>query len=418
MSLFYGSLKPVSSNTSLISSQNCSNSNASAIVRGARDGTHRSNDAERALGIFTKSQANVLPQGFQRIQDFLLQDQSAKLLPKERVSNCLKKRIDKTKHREVKYNENRKKAHYANVQRCGSIWSCPVCAKQITEKRRNELKRGLEVWKTVHKGTVQLLTLTFSHSQSESLRSLLKRQKKAYTFFLGTRKVKDVFKSLRVEYKIRSLEATYGQNGWHPHFHVLLLGYFQVIDSSLRDLLAELWIKSCLRAGLNAPSMTHGLDLRDGTYADQYVSKWGIESELTKGHLKRGRSGGFTPFDLLQLSIDDQSVFNKDCGKLFQEFAISMKGARQLVWSRGLKALLQIEEKSDEELAEETEKDSISLRTIDDFIFTLLCHYQKRWEFLRCLERDFQSGCFGSGETERLLVDILEKENERLKRVS
>ena len=126
MSLFYGSLKPVSSNTSLISPQNCSNSNASAIVRGARDGTHRSNDAERALGIFTKSQANVLPQGFQRIQDFLLQDQSAKLLPKERVSNCLKKRIDKTKHREVKYNENRKKAHYANVQRCGSIWSCPV----------------------------------------------------------------------------------------------------------------------------------------------------------------------------------------------------------------------------------------------------------------------------------------------------
>ncbi|MBV6575157.1 rolling circle replication protein, Rep63 protein, partial [Acinetobacter baumannii] len=75
--------------------------------------------------------------------DFLLQDQSAKLLPKERVCNCLKKRIDKQKQREGKYNENRKKAHYANVQRCGSIWSCPVCAKQITEKRREELKKGL-----------------------------------------------------------------------------------------------------------------------------------------------------------------------------------------------------------------------------------------------------------------------------------
>ncbi|MFJ1306709.1 rolling circle replication protein, Rep63 protein, partial [Acinetobacter baumannii] len=103
----------------------------------------------------------------------LLQDQSAKLLPKERVCNCLKKRIDKTKQREVKYNENRKKAHYANVQRCGSIWSCPVCAKQITEKRREELKKGLETWKNVHRGSVMLLTLTFSHSQSESLKSLL-----------------------------------------------------------------------------------------------------------------------------------------------------------------------------------------------------------------------------------------------------
>jgi len=37
---------------------------------------------------------------------------------------------------------------------------------------------------------------------------------------------------------------------------------------------------------LPAPSMEHGLDLRDGKYADKYVSKWGIEHELTKGHVK------------------------------------------------------------------------------------------------------------------------------------
>lgn len=63
----------------------------------------------QSLGIFTKSQVIHAPQGFQRIHDFLLQDQSAKLLPRERVGNCLKKRIDKDKLREVKYNESRKK---------------------------------------------------------------------------------------------------------------------------------------------------------------------------------------------------------------------------------------------------------------------------------------------------------------------
>ena len=63
----------------------------------------------KPLGIFTKSQVIHAPQGFQRIHDFLLQDQSAKLLPRERVGNCLKKRIDKDKLREVKYNESRKK---------------------------------------------------------------------------------------------------------------------------------------------------------------------------------------------------------------------------------------------------------------------------------------------------------------------
>ena len=93
------------------------------------------------LGIFTKSPVILANKGVQRIHEFLLQDQSAKLLPLERVCNCLKKRIDKQKQREVKYNESRKKAHWANVQRCGSVWTCPVCAKQITEKRREELKR-------------------------------------------------------------------------------------------------------------------------------------------------------------------------------------------------------------------------------------------------------------------------------------
>ena len=109
MSSFYGSLEPYSSNTSLISFQSTKKVSASACVRGARDHPHRSTLAERRLGIFTKTHVIVTPQGLQRVHDFLLQDQSAKLLPKERVCNCLKKRIDKTKLREVKYNESRKK---------------------------------------------------------------------------------------------------------------------------------------------------------------------------------------------------------------------------------------------------------------------------------------------------------------------
>ncbi|MFP0405215.1 hypothetical protein ACJ6HE_19705, partial [Acinetobacter baumannii] len=75
---------------------------------------HHSGIGSGSLGIFTKSPVILTNKGVQRIHAFLLQDQSAKLLPKERVCNCLKKRIDKTKQREVKYNESRKKAHWAN----------------------------------------------------------------------------------------------------------------------------------------------------------------------------------------------------------------------------------------------------------------------------------------------------------------
>ncbi len=366
------------------------------------------------LGIFTKSHVTVTNKGVQRVHEFLLQDQSARLLPKERVCNCLKKRIDKTKLRDIKYNEERKKAHYSNVQRCGSVWTCPVCAKQITEKRREELKTAIETWKNVHFGGVLMLTLTFSHSATESLRSLLERQKKALKIFNETTKVQALLKKIGVQHKIKSLEMTYGQNGWHPHNHILLLTKNQVEDyqSYISDL-AVLWIKACTKAGLNAPSMTHGLDIRDGNYASQYVAKWGLDFELAKGHVKKGRNGGYTPFDLLQFSMLDGTMNNRTAASLWQEFGIATKGARQLVWSRGLKKLLNIEEKTDEEQAEETEHNAITLRTIDDYLFSLLCHYQQRHQFLRCLERDYENGCFGSGEAERLLISLCELELKR-----
>lgn len=363
-----------------------------------------------SLGIFTKTHVMPTAQGFQRIHNFLLQDQSAKLLPKERVSNCLKKRIDKTKLREIKYNEERKKAHWCNVQRCGSIWICPVCAKQITEKRREELKKGIDRWKTNHNGAVFLLTLTFSHSMGQPLKFLLEGLKRAMKRFYETTKVQSILSELGVQHKIKGFEVTFGKNGWHPHHHILLLNDCWRLDYKkyIKELSA-LWIKACIKSGLNAPSMQHGLDIRDGTYAQEYISKWGIESELTKGHVKKGRGDSLTPFDLLQLSIEDQEIFGRKPSKLWQEFGVAIKGARQLEWGRGLKKLLSIEEKTDQECAEETEQNAISLRTVDDYIFSLLCHYQKRHIFLECLERDYENGCFGCGETEELLVGILER---------
>ena len=373
---------------------------------------------DRPLGIFTKTHVMPTPQGLQRVHDFILQDQSLKLLPKERVRFCRRHRIDKSKPRTVLYNENRKKAHYGNVQICGSIWTCPVCAKQITEKRRQELKSGLDLWKSTHGGSIYLLTLTFSHSKEQPLKILLEGLRKAMKRFYETTRVQSVFKKLAVKYKIKGLEVTYGQNGWHPHHHVLLLtehhdlGFKKYITE-----LSELWIKACVKSGLNAPSMRHGLDLKNGFYAAQYVSKWGIEDEITKGHIKKGRNGGFTPFDLLNMSIDDHEIYEKKSSKLFQEFAISMKGARQLEWGRGLKAFLEIEEKTDEELAEETDKASITLTHVEDMIFHLICKYKKRFEYLQAVKNDYETGCFGNGEADSLIKQIATLEINEMQKV-
>jgi hypothetical protein len=64
-----------------------------------------------------------------RIADYMLQDQSGKILQKKfRVQICLKRKIQKDLNVQVCWNESDKKAHFGNVIRCGSVWVCPVCA--------------------------------------------------------------------------------------------------------------------------------------------------------------------------------------------------------------------------------------------------------------------------------------------------
>lgn len=362
------------------------------------------------LGKFTKSQAKLENKGFQRSHSFILQDQSAKLLPLERVSNCLKKRIDKNKNRTVMFNESTEKVHWGNMMHCGSLWSCPVCAKQITEQRRSELGQLIKYWENQADSDIKLMTLTFSHSKDEPLKVLLSKLSKAITMFYGSRVFKDLTKLCKVKFKVRSLEVTYGSNGWHPHFHILLLtNDTDDLAYAYRNRLAKLWIRCCEAKGLKSPSMQHGLDIRDGTYANDYISKWGIDYEMTKGHVKRGRKDSFTPFDILQLSIENETIFDKSPSKLWQEFGVAMKGSRQLVWSRGLKKLVGIGEKTDQEIVDDKENESITLRDVDQISFEIVSKYQKRHEFLDWCKSDYINGNLGCGLVEENLVLLFER---------
>ena len=59
-------------------------------------------------------------------------------------------------------------------------------------------------------------------------------------------------------------------------------------------------------------------------------------------------------------------------------------------------------------------KNAITMTQVEDFIFSLLCTYQQRHVYLKCLENDWKNGCFGTGTAEKLLIDLLEHELRRL----
>lgn len=351
---------------------------------------HPSSDS--ALGTMTKLASSPDLSGLRvnalrRAEKFALQNSSSELLPRERVCKCLKMRITSEKGVGIRYNENRGTAHYDNLQRCGSIWICPVCAAQISEGRRQELKAGIAKW-TAQGGAVYLLTLTNPHHYGDNLEQLLGGQKKALKYLWSDRKPKEMFASLGKVGHIIASEVTSGKNGWHPHYHILLFFKGHINQKALQSFIALQWQNCCKKAGLKVPSIEHGCDLQDGTYADKYVSKWGLEDEMTKGHTKRGREGSATPWDLLRQYEDGC----ERSGRLFQQYAAAFKGKVQLRWSKGLKDLLLVEDVTDEELATETEKDSIEVRTLDRDLFKLVIKYKLRASVLRAVELEMTDG--------------------------
>lgn len=347
-------------------------------------------------------QGNGLPLNIEyatrRIERFALQEMARSILREmierngkmtyvHQVRNCLRAKITKKKGVTLFYNVEREQANFGNLQRCYSVWNCPICSMTITEGRRSELKKGLSNWIDLG-GHAYLATFTNSHHKGDNLGDLLQGQKKAFVKFWEKTKVKEMLKRLGYKGRIVATEVTWGeQNGWHPHYHMILFFDHEINHQGLQTFLALQWQEACIKAGLKAPDLIHGVDVRNGTYAAKYVSKWGLEEEVTKGHLKKGLNGSLTPFDLLR-----GASANNHFKTLFKQFADVFKGKQQLVWSKGLKELLGIKQVTDEELIEETEKTSIEIRELGDLIWQLILKYEKRAYVLYLVEQDYQNG--------------------------
>jgi hypothetical protein len=292
-----------------------------------------------------------------RVQRFALQSVARSILPKTRTAKCM--RIP-TGPRDIQVWQSRANhtTSYSGLQTCGSVWTCPVCAAKIAERRRVELLHAIDTHKAAG-GALSLLTLTTPHQRGDNLAALLEQQGKALQGFLRDRKVKEVFAEMGYLGQVRALEVTHGRrsdrnNGWHPHFHILQFHQVAGREADRKDWTARLylrWVVYCEKAGLGTPSFRHGIKLDDGTKARQYVTKWGLEDEMTKGHTKKAKAGGETPFDLLRAFLDDKE--DGQAAALFREFAECFRGKRQLSWSNGLKARFKMEEKTDEQISQE-----------------------------------------------------------------
>lgn len=273
-------------------------------------------------------------------------------------------------------------AFYSGLVTCGSVWSCPVCAAKVQERRREEIATAID-WAYTSRLQPVMVTLTFPHHQWHKLSNLLEQQATALQRLRAGGPWRRLRERAGYRGLIRSLELTHGDNGWHPHTHELWLVGAHVEADELREQILQRWKSSCARAGLldlDDPAQVaafeaHSVDVRGWCTASDYLAKqddsrhWGVDRELAKASSKRGRKAGRHPFGLLA----DAAGGDGRAGRLYVEYADCMKGRRQLFWSAGLKDLVGLTELSDEELAEE-ERDSADLLGLLD---------QRQWRLVR-----------------------------------
>jgi len=250
-------------------------------------------------------------------------------------------------------------AQVSGVHRCGSGWSCVVCAPVIRQRRAGDIDQGVNGWLSKG-GGAEFVTLTCSHGVEDLLEPRLAAMAGALHSLLQGAAWERFKKRLGYVGSIRAIEVTWGQeNGWHPHNHVVLLFERPLTDWERQELwrwLHNRWSGVLLAKGLGSITEAHGVDVRQvtGEVLGEYLTKvdggWSTGLELARGDVKRGKSAGITPFELL---ADFAATGDLDSKRRWLEYEAATFGKRWLRWTPGLRARLlgtEVEE-TDEQLA-------------------------------------------------------------------
>lgn len=375
---------------------------------------------KNGLGTNTKSCSKLDSKGFEKKSDLnkrqsyrsftialkerageILYDPKKPINKQNRVCACGKVRRHKEESVSVSINQTTGDAKFGNLVHCGSVWLCPDCSYKISQERKKELAEAMKGCrdKGLH---VAMLTLTVPHYLGDNLKELLKKMSKAkhklWTNRNSREYIADQFSMLG---HITATEVKYSDNnGFHPHFHILCILDKQYSPEDLEIIeseLYELWAEKCVKSGLGKPNRKNGIDLKMGSNSEDmladYISKWGMAEEMTQAHLKIGKKNlsSLTMWEVLELSQMEASTKDK-YSYIFKTYADAFKGRRQLFWSKGLKELLKVEVKDDEEIANQEENaEPMIAMYLDIQDWWSICYHKARAKFLDLIELDYQS---------------------------
>ncbi len=230
-------------------------------------------------------------------------------------------------------------AHFANLQRCASVWACPCCSAKIRNERSAEVEQMANLH-TAAGGRVFMVTLTVRHTRGQALGHLVNAVAGAWTSILAGRQAKAWKERHGVLGTVRAMEITHGENGWHPHLHVLFVTESWCDAEALGDELRGKWCDFVAAQGLARPLEHVALRVSQGDVS-AYVAKvqdadsaHGIALEMTRHDMKEGRRAGRTPFQILRDFRETGDVRDLRLWRVYERATFRRQA---ITWSAGLR---------------------------------------------------------------------------------
>lgn len=326
-------------------------------------------------------------------------------------------------HVDIKITAESNVAVYAHVAYCGATWVCPLCAAKLQARRGAEVVQAVNL--LIHQSAVLtgaetlragetmmldqpkkviMLTLTASHTARMPLADVGAKLSVALRYMQNQRDYKSMMvqaglylgeyrlsngKTRKIKGMIRACEYTYGSNGWHKHFHILLVVNKDTNVGDLQDNIKQMWVNACLATGLcsgtvkdevalyeHGATITATVDTADSVHIARYAAKCGggnyavqeikslhrelVSSGTKKGHLvisdvqrdMEHRTPNQIAMDIALYDEEDDIARVRDIHAL-AAYMYHTHGTSQLHWAGGLKAMCGIVDKRDEDILED-----------------------------------------------------------------
>lgn len=267
------------------------------------------------------------------------------------------------------------KGGFGGLASCSKVHLCPVCNGRILGGRAMEIAYAVE--EAVSRGwSMVFSTWTLQHTSADSLAMLIAALSYMYARVGWDKKVRSLREQMGHSGNIRTFEVTWSwANGWHPHFHILMVFQREVSEEEVAELHAAEF--QAYLAAASSPKMQElgfvgtpsikaqrsDLVTDPGRDVARYLAK-SIGLEMTYTASKK-RTGSMNQWQILGKAIDPEYRRRGRMAELWLEYEKATYRLHLISWTNGLKGRLGVEERKDKEINED---DSLLGETLLSFL--------------------------------------------------